>query len=96
MKRKEALRLSEIINEVLAVQHLDVKLNETRLIKAWPEILGDSIARYTDKLYISHGVLYVHLSSAVLRNELFICRDMLVKRLNEHIGTEVITNIIFR
>lgn len=96
MKKKEALRLGEIINEFLAVQHLDVKLNETRLIKAWPELLGDSIARYTEKLYISHGTLYVHLSSAVLRNELFACRDMLVKRLNSYVGSQVINNIIFR
>ena len=69
---------------------------ETRLIKAWNSLLGEQVASYTTKLYIQRGVLYVHLSSSVLRSELSMCRNMLMDRLNKQVGRQIITNIIFR
>ena len=96
MKKQEAQSIGEIISQLLKDQNLDVKLNETKLIKSWNSLLGDSVARYTTKLYIHNRILYVQLSSAVLRNELSMCRNMLIQRLNKYISTEVITDIIFK
>ena len=84
------------IDRVLKEQNLDLKLDETRLIKAWNSLLGEQVASYTTKLYIQRGVLYVHLSSSVLRSELSMCRNMLMDRLNKQVGRQIITNIIFR
>ena len=47
-------------------------------------------------LYIKNQVLYVHLTSAALRQELMMGRELLVRNLNRHVGAQVITNIIFR
>ncbi|MCH5329066.1 MAG: DUF721 domain-containing protein [Coprobacter sp.] len=96
MKKQEAQSVGEIISRILSEQKLDIKLNETRLIKSWNTLLGEYVAGYTSKLYIHNRVLYVQLSSAVLRQELSMCRNMLIQKLNNHIGTEVITDIIFR
>ena len=60
------------------------------------EVLGPTIASYTRELYIKNQVLYVHLTSAALRQELMMGRDLLVRNLNRHVGAQVITNIIFR
>ena len=68
---------------------------EARLIAAWPEVLGP-LAKPTDELYIKNKVLFVRLSSSVIRNELSMMRSTLVRRLNEKTGEEVITDIIFR
>ncbi len=75
---------------------LETPLNEHRLIAAWKEILGPGIASYTSNIYIRNQILYVHLSSSVLRQELMMGRELLVKNLNRHVGAQVITNIIFR
>ena len=63
MKKQDAQSIGEIIDRVLKEQNLDLKLDETRLIKAWNSLLGEQVASYTTKLYIQRGVLYVHLSS---------------------------------
>lgn len=96
MKRQEASKVGDILEELLKVQHLDTKLNETKLIQLWPVVLGESIARYTTKLYINRRILYVQLSSSIVRNELMMCREKLIKTLNEQIKASVIDNIIFR
>ena len=41
-------------------------------------------------------VLYVHLTSSVLRQELMMGRELLVRNLNQQVGAQVIVNIIFR
>lgn len=96
MKRQEATPIGEILRELLKTQHLDTKLDEMKLIQLWPQMMGQTIAEYTQRIYIKNGVMYISLTSAVLRNELFMCRKMLIKRLNKEIGSSLVKDIIFR
>ncbi|MCX6333768.1 MAG: DciA family protein [Bacteroidia bacterium] len=41
-------------------------------------------------------VLYVHLSSSVVRNELLMLRQALKEKLNEKAGIEVIKDIVLK
>ncbi|MDR3219651.1 MAG: DUF721 domain-containing protein [Dysgonamonadaceae bacterium] len=70
------------------------KLAETRLLNSWRTVLGQSVSRYTDNMYIRNKTLFVKLSSSVLKNELMLCREQLVKNLNHEAGREVIDGII--
>ena len=96
MKRNRAESIGDLIRKYLRHEGLETPLNEKRLLQAWGELLGPSIASYTRSLYIKNQILYVHLSSARLRQELMMAKDRLVKGLNKHVGATVITNIIFR
>ena len=61
---------------------------ERRIIAAWPEVLGPTVARYTGEIGIENGVLYVHIQSAPLRQELFNCRFQLVQKLQQAVGCD--------
>ena len=80
----------------LRSESLESPLNERRLINAWSEVMGPTIASYTRDISIKNQVLFVHLSSAVLRQELMMERKRLVQRLNEHVKAQVITDIVIR
>ena len=95
MKRNDAEQIGKLIRNFLRQESLESPLNERRLIHAWPQVLGPA-ASYTSNLYIRNQTLYVHLTSAALRQELMMGRDLLVRNLNRHVGAQVITNIIFR
>jgi len=96
MKRNNAEQIGTLIRNFLRQESLETPLNEQRLINSWKEVLGPTIASYTHGLYIRNQVLYVHLTSAALRQELMMGRDLLVRNLNQHVGATVINNIIFR
>lgn len=96
MRKKNTELLSEVILQVLKEQHLDKPLNEKRLLDAWPLILGSNIMNYTSGLSIRNRVLYVNLSSSVLRHDLFLSREEIKKSLNKQVGAEVIVDIVFR
>lgn len=96
MKRNKAEPIGKLIQQFLRQESLESPLNEQRLLDAWPQVLGPTIASYTRELYIRNQILYVHLTSAALRQELMMGRELLVRNLNQKVGATVITNIIFR
>lgn len=96
MKRNNAEQIGKLIQQFLRQESLESPLNEQRLLSAWSEVLGPTIASYTGEMYIRNQILYVHLTSAALRQELMMGRDLLVRNLNAYVGATVITNIIFR
>lgn len=54
------------------------------------------LCRTQRDLYIRNQVLYVRLTSAALRQELMMGRELYSCNLNQKVGAMVITNIIFR
>ena len=95
MKRIKTVSISQVMSEVLGESNLSDKLAETRIIASWPEVLG-SLAKPSDKLYIKDTILFVSLSSSVVRNELYMMRSTIVQSLNDKVGKKVITDIVFR
>ena len=96
MKRSNTELLGDVIRRYLRLEGLETPLNEYRLVDAWKDVVGPAVTRYTTNLYIRNQVLYVHLASSVVRQELMMGRELLVRNLNRHVGAQVITNIIFR
>ena len=96
MKRNDAQQIGDMIRKFFRQNGLESPLNEYRLVQAWNDVVGPVISRYTTNLYIKNQILYVHLSSSVLREELMMGCDVLVRNLNQQVGAQVIVNIIFR
>ncbi len=96
MKRNDALPIGDIIDQFIGEKNFGQKLDETRVLKLWGTIAGETVNAYTQSLYIHNRTLYVHLSSAVLRNELIMQRHNLLTRINEQFDHPVIHQIIYR
>ena len=96
MRRNDAEQIGEMIRKFFRQNGLESPLNEYRWVQAWKDVVGPVISKYTSNLYIKNQILYVHLTSSVLRQELMMGRDILVRNLNERVGAQVIVNIIFR
>ena len=97
MKRVKAQSIGEILREVFAQNpEIGRRLDEVRVVHAWREVLGPGVAQATREAYVRGATLHVVLDSAVLRSELMMWRDRLVRTLNERVGTDVIREIRFR
>jgi len=95
MRRTNTVSVAQVIAEIFGEYKIDGKIRETRIISAWSEVLGP-LSSPTDELYIKNRVLFVRLLSSVIRNELYMMRSTLLRRLNEKAGEEVIMDIVFR
>lgn len=96
MERRKTIHISEIIQEILNKSNLKGRLDETTISKKWEEVVGRPMAQYTKNVYVSKGILYVNVTSSVVRNELMMSRTTLIEQLNAITGNKTITDIIFR
>ena len=85
-----------MVRQFLRQEGLEAPLNEQRLMNAWPEVMGQAISRYTGEMFVKNQVLYVHLKSPALRQNMMMQRAQIVRRLNECVGSQVIVNIELR
>jgi len=95
MFKRDSIPIKDIILKNLRDQGLETPLLQKRLIESWGEVMGDAIAGYTGGLFIRNQTLFVHLTSPALRSELSMQRQDIVKKLNAHVGSQVIASIQF-
>ena len=74
MKRSKTISLAEAMNDYIREMNLGSKLSEIAVINSWEEIVGKAISSRTTKIFIKDGILHIHLSSSVVRNELLMLR----------------------
>ena len=95
MFKRDVQNIKDLILKNLRTQGLETPLLQKRLIDSWKDVVGEMIANYTDNLYIRNQTLYVHLTNPAIRADLSMMRRELVKKLNAHVGSQVIAEIRF-
>ena len=88
--------LKEVIEDYLAAFKLDTKLTEVKLVSSWERIMGRTISKHTQEIYIKNKILYLKLSSSVLKNELSFGKQKIIELLNKEAGAMVINEVVFR
>ena len=96
MKRSEFQSLGSAIREYLKEEKIDGKIAEIEAVNLWESIIGKQIARATTSIYIRDGVLYVHLKSSIVRNELFMMRNDIIRVMNQRVGSRVVKAVVLR
>ena len=97
MKRKSNQQsLGEVIQDYLRESGWQQKLDEVKIITEWDKMLGPTLANYTDEVFIKNKQLHIRLKSSTLRQELSYQKSELVKKLNDSIGKDIITEIVLK
>lgn len=87
--------LKEIIDKFLKAYAWDGKMKEMDLVAAWPELMGIAVANRTKEIRIQNKKLYLTIDSSVMREELLLGKQIIIDRLNEYAGQEIVTDIWF-
>ena len=95
MFRRDVKNIKDLVMQNLRENGLETPLLQKRLVDAWPEVAGPSVARFTREVSIYNQVLYVKLSSPVLRTEPSMRRQPFIDKLNHIVGARIITDVRF-
>ena len=93
MFKRDVLPLDEVLKKLLREEGLEMPLLQKRLVDAWEIVTGNVVSRYTAEKYIRNQTLFVKITNPALRQDLSMMRTQLVKRLNEQVGSFVISDI---
>jgi len=95
MKRTNDKPIKEAIEQMLKVYKLKRRFDETSLIAAWPEMMGNAVASRTTQLYVRERRLFIRIDSSVVKNELVMIRSQILEKMNERAGSRVLDEIVF-
>ena len=83
---KGFLRKSPLRNGIRAVQIEEI----------WEQLMGKTIAKYTDKIQIINQKLFIHTAVGPLKNELMYQKQQIIDRVNEAFGEKIISEVIIQ
>ena len=87
--------LKDVIDKLLKAYRLDGKMKEMDILAAWPEMMGIAVANRTKELFIRNKTLIVKMDSAVMRDELSHGKQVIIERVNQEAGFEIINDVWF-
>lgn len=87
--------LGEVIDKLMKAYRLDGKLKEMDVLAAWEEMMGKAVAMRTKDIQIRNKTLYLTMDSSVMREELSFGKSVIIQRINENAGFEMITDVYF-
>lgn len=87
--------LKDLVDRWVKAQGLEGKMKEMEVINAWPELMGIAVANRTKSLSIRNKTLYIKMDSSVMRDELLQGKSIIIHRINEFVGMQLIDDIWF-
>lgn len=78
--------MEQLVQEFIREMKLSAGVNRQRASEAWNMVSGASA--YTLAVSLDKGILYVTLSSSLVRNQLYFQRDILIKKVNEFLESD--------
>ena len=86
--------INEAMQEFLKGSRLKGGIQALQIEDLWEEIMGRTIARYTDKLQIIGDKLIISTHVAPLKNELIYQKEKIKQRVNEALKQKVINEVL--
>lgn len=93
-RRNDDITIKQAVDKLLDVYRLRRKFEETSIVTAWPELIGNAIANRTQQIYIKDKKLFIRVESAVIKNELAMMRRQIIGRVNEYVGHVIVEEFI--
>jgi predicted nucleic acid-binding Zn ribbon protein len=88
--------LSQALQQFLKQSRLKGNIQALQIEEVWEELMGKTIARYTDSIQIINQTLFISTSVAPLKNELLFQKEKIIQRVNEALGEKVIKDVVIR
>jgi hypothetical protein len=89
-------KLGDALKQFVQNSKLKNGIRAAQIEEVWFELMGNTIAKYTDKIYIFDQKLFIETSVGPLKNELGFQKQQIIERVNEKMGEKIITDVIIK
>jgi hypothetical protein len=90
------ISLQDAIQQFLQKSRLRTGIQAMRIEDVWEEVMGKTIARYTEKIQIINSTLFITTNVAPLKNELLYQKEKILERVNEALGEKAIKEVVIK
>lgn len=90
------MKIGDAIKAFLAKSRLRSGIQALQIEQIWENLMGKTIAKYTDKIQIINHTLFIKTNVGPLKNELMYQREQIKERVNEALGEKVIKEVVIQ
>ncbi|HJS53693.1 MAG TPA: DUF721 domain-containing protein [Chitinophagaceae bacterium] len=88
--------IGDAIQKFLEQSRIKGSIQALQIEDVWADIMGKTIAKYTDNIKIINDTLFITTHVAPLKQELIFQKEKIKLRVNEALGKVVIKEIIIK
>lgn len=88
--------IGDALKKFLNQSRLKGPMQAIRVEEVWEEIMGKTIAKYTNKISLFNQTLFIHTEIASLKQELLFQKEKIIQRVNEALGENVIKEVVIK
>ena len=88
--------IGDAIEKFLEQSRIKGSIQALQIGDVWEEIMGKTIARYTEDIKIINDTLFITTHVAPLKQELVFQKEKIKLRVNEALGKKVIKEIVVK
>lgn len=92
----EEQSIQDVLKNFISHNKLQMGIDRVEVKEVWFSLMGNGVANYTEEVELRKDVLYVKLTSSVLREELMFGREKIIQMINKELGKEVIKTLVLR
>lgn len=96
MRRTKTMLFGDVLQDFFSQPYVAAKVAEGKLPETWRTVVGDRVADSTTELKLENHILYAHLSSSILRSELFYRREQIAAEINRVSGVRLVNALIIK
>lgn len=93
MFKNQVTPLDELLRKFIRDEGLETPLLQQRAIDAWNTVTGAAVQRYTGEKFIRNQILFIKITSPALRQDLSMMHTQLTRRINEAVGSSIISDV---
>ena len=90
------LSIQEAMQQFLKHSRLKHGIQAVQIEELWEQLMGKTIAKYTDKIQIIGTTLFITSTVAPLKNELLYQKEKIIERVNEALGEKTIKEVVIK
>jgi hypothetical protein len=95
-RENDNLNMKEALSAFIQKNKLQGGMDKVDARAAWVSLMGNGVNNYTTAIELKNDILYVSLSSSVLREELSLGTSKIITMLNEELGKNLVRKIVLR
>jgi len=88
--------IGDAIDKFLEQSRIRGSIQALQIGDVWEEIMGKTIARYTEEIKIINDTLFITTHVAPLKQELIFQKEKIKLRVNEALGKKIIKEIVVK
>ena len=88
--------LGDALKQFVQTSKIKNGVQAAKIEEVWQEIMGTTIAKYTNKIYIFEKKLFIETNVGPLKNELGFQKVQIIERVNEKMGENIINEVIIK